>query len=66
MLIVYKPKAILTSGEQLYEWQREIIKKAFNSDVFSFYGCREVNITAQECKEHEGLHITAENIILKS
>ncbi len=62
---VYSPKAILTSGEQLYEWQRDVIKKAFNADVFSFYGCREVNITAQECKTHEGLHIMAENIILE-
>ncbi len=60
---VYKPKAILTSGEQLYEWQREVIRKAFNTDVFSFYGCREVGFIAQECKNHEGLHITAENII---
>ena len=62
---IYVPKAILTSGEQLYEWQRETIKLAFGTDVFTFYGCREVNIIAQECKMHEGLHIMAENIILE-
>ena len=62
---IYKPKAILTSGEQLYEWQREKIRKAFGTDVFAFYGCREVNIIAQECKAHKGLHIMAENILLE-
>ena len=62
---VYKPKAVITSGEQLYEWQRKKIFEAFGADVFSFYGCREVNITAQECPEHKGLHIMAENIILE-
>ncbi len=64
-IVVYKPKAILTSGEQLYDWQREKIKNAFQTDVFSFYGCREVGFIAQECKCHEGLHITAENIIVE-
>ena len=62
---VFKPSVIITSGEQLYEWQRDVIKMAFGVDVFSFYGCREVNIVAQECKQHEGLHIMAENILLE-
>ena len=64
-LNIFKPKAIFTSGEQLYDWQREKIKEAFSADVFSFYGCREVNIIAQECKKHEGMHIMAENILLE-
>ena len=61
----YKPKVILTSGEQLYEWQRDFIQKAFGVNVYNFYGCREVGIIAQECKHRKGLHIMSENIILE-
>ena len=61
----FKPRVILTSGEQLYPWQRESIENAFDVKVYNFYGCREVNIIAQECKERKGLHVMAENIILE-
>ncbi|HSP88805.1 MAG TPA: hypothetical protein VLN45_11765 [Ignavibacteriaceae bacterium] len=64
-LQTFKPIVILTSGEQLYEWQREIIERAFGVNVYNFYGCREVGIIAMECKEKKGLHIQAENIILE-
>ena len=62
---VHTPKVILTSGEQLYDWQKKVIKEAFSSDVFNFYGCREFSIIAHECKSHEGLHIMAENLIVE-
>ena len=55
----------MTSGEQLYDWQKEIIQKAFSTDVYNFYGSREFSIIAHECKKHEGLHIMAENLIVE-
>ncbi len=62
---IHKLKAILTSGEQLYDWQRELIERVFSTRIFNFYGCREVGLISLECEKHEGLHIMAENIILE-
>ena len=50
-------RAVVTSGEQLYPWQRELIEEVFSCRVFDRYGSREFSITAQECPEHDGLHI---------
>lgn len=58
-------KAILCSGEQLYEWQRELIQETFRTPVYNFYGCREVGIIAQECSMHEGLHLVPESVYLE-
>lgn len=59
------PKGILTSGEQLDSWQRELIEAHFRSKVFNFYGCREVGIIAQECDRRTGLHTIPENVIIE-
>jgi phenylacetate-CoA ligase len=58
-------KAVLTSGEQLYEWQKQEIRRAFNAMVFNFYGCREVGIIAQECDRQTSLHVIPESVFLE-
>ncbi|MDD4857435.1 MAG: aspartate 1-decarboxylase [Candidatus Krumholzibacteria bacterium] len=52
-----RPRAIISSGEELYESQRELIEAVFGCRVFDRYGSREFANVAQECDEHRGLHI---------
>ena len=57
-------KAIFPTAEPLYEFQREVIQKAFGCPVSIEYGARDAGAIAHECPER-GLHIEAENIILE-
>jgi len=50
-------KAILTSSETLYDFQKEIIENSFNCKIYDFYGMAERCIFATECEEHSGRHI---------
>lgn len=49
-------KVVWTSSETLFPHQREIISKAFLTDVFDGYGTGDAPI-ALECTAHEGLHL---------
>lgn len=62
---VSRPKAVVLSGETLYEWQREIIEKAFGTLAYNHYGCREFGAVARECKARDGLHIACERVMLE-
>jgi phenylacetate-CoA ligase len=58
-------KAIITSAETLYSWQREIIENAFECKVFDRYGSREFGNIAHECEKHEGYHINVERFFVE-
>ncbi|HBE39783.1 MAG TPA: hypothetical protein DDW27_00990 [Bacteroidales bacterium] len=57
------PLTLVSAGETLYDFQREIIEKVFGHGVFNRYGCREVIQIASECEAHNGLHISADHLI---
>ncbi|MCK4718030.1 MAG: phenylacetate--CoA ligase family protein [Thermoplasmata archaeon] len=57
---------IFSTAENLYDFQRESIEKAFNGEVFDGYGGRETSLVAQECKAHEGYHLSVENVVLET
>jgi len=57
--LTFQPKAVRSSAEMLYDFQRKEIESAFKTRVFNFYGSREVNNIAAECPTHDGLHIFA-------
>lgn len=59
------PSAIVTSAEVLLPEARELIENVFHCKVFNRYGCREVSLIANECEEHQGLHINAENLYIE-
>ncbi len=61
----FAPRAIRSSAETLYDFQREEIERAFQARVFNFYGSREVNNLAAECPAHEGLHIFSSGRIVE-
>ena len=56
---------IRIGGEKLYPHQRELAMKVFGAPVFDFYGSRDITSIAMECKEHHGLHIMSENVIVE-
>jgi len=64
-LTVHRPDTILTGAEPLYEFQREIIEKAFQAQVHNTYGCREVMLIASECDEQNGLHINSDHLVVE-
>lgn len=52
--------SVITTAEMLYDYQRNMISRAFNCEVFNHYGCKDGTINACECSEHSGLHISSE------
>jgi len=60
-----EPEAIITTADNLFKYQREIIKSQFCCEVFDDYGNRETSLRAFECKEHSGYHISIENGVLE-
>ncbi len=60
-----RPRPVVLSGETFYDWQREVIEKAFHIKAYNHYGCREFGAIARECKLRDGLHICAERVLLE-
>lgn len=58
-------KAIITTSEQLYDYQRDLFSKVFQCETYSHYSSWEVHAIATECPEHSGYHIAAENVIVE-
>ena len=50
-LVVFKPKCIVTSAEVLSHEMRTKIESVFGAKVYNYYGSREVNGIAGECKD---------------
>lgn len=60
-----RPRAIITTGEELYDFQRELFSKVFGCETYSYYSANEIDAIASECPEHSGYHISAENVIVE-
>ena len=59
-------KGVITTGEPLYQHQRNSISKAFGCEVFDAYRTREVGPIAQECECHYGMHINADSLYVET
>ena len=59
------PKGIITNSEQLYDFQRDLFRQAFNCDTYDSYCSREQHVIATECRKHSGYHIAAESVVLE-
>lgn len=55
--------AVLCCGEQLSPEGRALFTQAFGPAVFETYGCREMMLIGTECEQHDGLHVSMENLI---
>jgi phenylacetate-CoA ligase len=61
----YSPSAIVLGAEKVHPFQREKIQSVFGAPVFETYGSREFMLIGAECERHNGLHVTAEHLIVE-
>ncbi|MGH7399180.1 MAG: phenylacetate--CoA ligase family protein [Candidatus Rokuibacteriota bacterium] len=59
------PRAVFTTAEPLYDFQRATIEAVFGCPVSVEYGCREIGFVAAECPAG-GLHVAAEGIVVET
>ncbi|MEF8879509.1 MAG: hypothetical protein V5A64_03850 [Candidatus Thermoplasmatota archaeon] len=55
----------LNTDNLLLKQQRSFIKDFFDCEVYDIYGTSEVWAVAFECPEHNGYHLTSENVIME-
>jgi phenylacetate-CoA ligase len=58
-------KAVIVTGEMLFDWQKKIIKNAFCCSVINEYGCTEAGIIAIEC-QFNNMHVLSDNIFIEN
>ncbi len=61
-ITVHHPKIIMSAAEKLSEYMRRQIENSFGAKVYDFYGSREVNFLAGECKSRL-MHLLPSNYI---
>lgn len=61
-LNIYSPRVLVGSAESLNTQMRNLIEEVFKTKIHDFYGSREINNLAAECKEGM-MHILPANII---
>jgi phenylacetate-CoA ligase len=59
------PRAILCSGDNLYETNRRLIESTFNAPVYNAYASQEGGFIAMECTNRDGLHVIEERAIVE-
>jgi phenylacetate-CoA ligase len=60
---VHQPKVIVSTAEMLRPFMRQEIQTAFKTDIYDYYGSREVGGVAGECAHHKMHHILLQNHI---
>ncbi len=60
-----EPESIITTAENLFDFQRKKIEDTFGCSVYDGYGSRETSLIAHECEHHRGYHISDENSIVE-
>ena len=56
---------VIYGAERLWPHDREALESAFGPAVYETYGCREFMLMGSECEVHDGLHESAENLIVE-
>ena len=54
---IFPLKAVFSSSETLFDYQREAIEGAFQCKMYDYYGMAERTVFASECSEHSGHHL---------
>jgi phenylacetate-CoA ligase len=58
-------KAVISTAEVLYDWQEDVIRRAFGCPVVSEYGMCEVGIIAYQCPS-DSMHAMDESLIVET
>jgi phenylacetate-CoA ligase len=61
----WEDMTIISAAERLFPADREVMTRAFGPRIFETYGSREVMLIASECSAHDGLHVSAENLVVE-
>jgi len=64
-LVINGIESIDPISENLYDYQRDAMEKAFHCRVFEEYCCNDGGACAWECEAHEGLHHFMERAIIE-
>jgi len=59
------PKAVITTAEMLFPYQRSLLEKVFRCDVFDGYGAYDGGTGAFECENHSGYHMAMEKVVME-
>lgn len=57
---------INTTAERLLPFQRAAVERAFNAEVFEWYGARDLGHIATECRQHDGMHVNAYGLYVET
>ncbi len=63
--IPLKLKSIITTAENLFDYQRKMIEEVLSCEIFNEYGAYDGGAGAFECTKHSGLHLQMERGILE-
>lgn len=58
-------KGIISTAMTLHDFERREIENVFGCRVTNRYGCEEVSLIACECREHSGLHLNLDTLIVE-
>jgi len=53
---------VVTTGETLFESQRQAAREQLGVEIFDRYGSAEFGVIAQECPAHQGLHVNTDHV----
>ncbi len=56
---------VICGAEAVLPHDRAALERAFGRGVFDTYGSRETMLLAAECDEHDGLHLSEENLLVE-
>lgn len=56
---------VICAAEGVLPADRSILAKAFGPRIFESYGSRETMLVGAECEQHEGMHLSEENLLLE-
>ena len=56
---------IILGAEKIFPAQKERIEEVFRTPTFERYGCNEFCNIAEECEEHDGMHINADDLYVE-
>ena len=61
----WKARTAVTAAEGLRPGQRKLLQETLADEVFLSYGSREFMLIGMECREHQGYHISADNLYVE-
>ncbi|MBE0596753.1 MAG: phenylacetate--CoA ligase family protein, partial [Desulfuromonadales bacterium] len=60
-----RPRGTISTAMVLHDFERREIEEVFGCAVTNRYGCEEVSLIACECREHRGLHLNLDTLVVE-